>query len=384
MNINLTEQTISFEELDKLAAWIKTYPRLTKGKLTSDFEAKFSPIVEQKYSVFVNSGSSANLLMALALKESGKLKNNVVIAPAVSWVTTVTPFMQFGFDVQLCDCNLENLGLDLEALEEICIKKNPSVLITCNVLGHPNHYKQIEDICDKYDILLIEDNCESLGSKYNSRKLGNYGLMSSHSFYFGHHISTIEGGMVSTSDENFYNILLSLRSHGWNRDLTKPFIDKFSSGDSFRDMYTFYFPGLNVRSTDLNAFIGINQLKKIDEFSKIREKNFYKYKEMLSDYWYQNSDAEIISSFAYGTLVNNPKELYESLKHNNIESRPLICGNISRHPFWKKGGSDNFPNANIIHDHGIYLPNHSELDQTSIEIIADIVKKNSEPFKNVQ
>jgi len=276
---------------------------------------------------------------------------------------------------------LTNLGFNLSKLEDLCKIHNPSLIVACNVLGHPNDFNDILEICRKYDVILVEDNCESLGSMYNEKKLGSFGLMSSHSFYYGHHISTIEGGMVSTDDEEIYNLLLSMRSHGWNRDLTKNFIKKYSTNDSFRDMYTFFFPGLNVRSTDLNAFIGINQLKKIDIFSKKREENFLVYQNKLKDYWSQTSSSDLISSFAYGILVKDPKKLYEMLRKNKIESRPLICGNIARHPFWKDDNYDEFPNANIIHDYGIYLPNHSGLTSKNVEEISEYVCKYSEPIK---
>lgn len=378
--INLSEQTISIDELDSLANWIKTNPRLTKGELTEKFESNFSHYIKKKYSVFVNSGSSANLLIALSLKESKRLKNNIVIAPAVSWATTVSPFLQFGFDVHLCDCNLTNLGVDLSQLEKLCKKFNPSVIVICNVLGHPNDFIEIQQICDKHNIILVEDNCESLGSEFENKMLGSFGLLSSHSFYYGHHISTIEGGMISTDDEEVYNLLLSMRSHGWNRDITPSYKKNYSSNDSFRDIYTFYHPGLNVRSTDLNAFLGINQLKKINNFAIKRQDIFNNYKSALNEFWSQSSNSNMISSFAYGTLVKNPSTIYRNLANHGIESRPLICGNIARHPFWKKGDSANFPNANIVHDFGIYLPIHTEMNYSDVQFIANTFKSNAIPY----
>jgi len=376
--INLSEQTIDNEELIALANWIKTNPKLTKGELTKKFESEFSGYIDKSNSVFVNSGSSANLLMAHVLKESGRLKNNIIIAPSVSWVTTVAPFMQLNYDVHLCDCNLINLGLDLNEFENLCRKLKPSVVITCNVLGHANDYDEILSICKKYDVILIEDNCESLGSTYKNKKLGSIGLMSSHSFYYGHHISTIEGGMVSTNDDELFNLMLSIRSHGWNRDMTDEYKKKYSSDDSFRDMYTFYFAGLNIRSTDLSAFIGLSQIKKIDYFRDIRESNFKKYQEQLNGFWSQKSNNNsTISSFAYGTLVKNPSELYKYLSEDGIDSRPLICGNIARHPFWKSVNTRKYPNSDVIHNHGIYLPNHSEITHDDIMYISKVVKKYS-------
>ena len=179
---------------------------------------KILKFLNTKFSVFVNSGSSANLLIAQALLEGNYLKNKVVVLPAVSWATSVSPFLHLGSKVILCDCDKNDIGLSVRNLETIFKKFNPGLVVVVNVLGHSNNFKKIFNIKKKYNFKLIEDNCESLGSRFKNKNLGTFGIASSHSFYYGHHISTIEGGMVSTSDRNFYNILLAIRSHGWARD----------------------------------------------------------------------------------------------------------------------------------------------------------------------
>jgi len=375
--IKLAEDTIDTEELNLLSNWILEGNQLTKGQLTSKFEKKFSEYIGSKYSIFVNSGSSANLLMIYGMMQSGRLKNNIAIAPAVSWVTTVSPFLQLGFDTKLCDCNPNNLGMDINHLEKLCSDFNPSILIMCDVLGHANDFDEIERICEKYGVIILEDSCEALGSEYCNQKLGTLGIAGSFSFYYGHHISTIEGGMVVTDDKELFNIMKSIRSHGWSRDLESTDVEKLRNThniDEFRNFYTFYYPGFNLRSTDLSAFLGILQLQKIEKIVKKRMQNFYKYKELLPDFWCQESNTNIISSFAYGTFVENRLELSQFLKRNSIESRPLICGNIARHPFWT-GEKNGLKNADLVHDNGIYLPNHLNLEFKDITKITNCLKE---------
>ena len=187
--IKLANDTISNKDVDNLIKWLKTYPRLTKGDMTIKFEDKWSKWIGRKYSVFVNSGSSANLAMAYVLLLQGKLKNKKVIVPNVSWVTTVTPFMQLGFDPILCDTDKETLGVDVEYLEELFKKHKPSILVIVHVLAFPNKMKEIMNLCEKYGVILLEDSCESMGSTYGDKMTGQFGLMSTFSMYFAHHFS---------------------------------------------------------------------------------------------------------------------------------------------------------------------------------------------------
>ena len=278
--IDLVKDTIDTQDIEKLIDWLRTNPRLTKGQLNVEFEKKWSEWLGVKYSVFVNSGSSANLAAVYSLLLSGKLKNNKIVVPAVSWVTTVTPAVQLGMTPIMCECDEDNLGLNIDYLKKIIEEENPAAIILVHVLGFPNHMNEIMELCNQHDILLIEDTCESTGSLYDGKKLGTFGDLSTFSFYFGHHMSTIEGGMVSTNSEELYHILLSIRSHGWDRDLPiekqKQLREKYGIGD-FRALYTFYYPGFNLRATDLQAFIGLQQLEKLDTIVYNRNKNYLKY-----------------------------------------------------------------------------------------------------------
>jgi CDP-6-deoxy-D-xylo-4-hexulose-3-dehydrase len=384
--IKLAENTITSGELEALAQWIPQTQQLTKGPLVVAFEKKFAAYVGTDYCVMVNSGSSANLLMAYALLEGGYLKNKKVIVPAISWITTLAPFLQFGFEISLCDSNTSNLGVDLTHLEQLFKTEKPALLIIVHVLAHLNDVAEIKILCNKYDVLLIEDSCEALGTKHtDGRMAGNLSKAGSFSFYYGHHISTIEGGAVTTNDRNLYNIMLSIRSHGWSRDvdplLKQQWKEEFDIDDA-REFYTFYYPGFNLRSTDLNAFLGISQLDAMEQIVTSRARNYELYKKHLEDiFWVQVSKHETLSSFAFGTLVENRQEVFHYLKKHNIEVRPLICGSMGRQPFWiKRYGVTHLPNADRVHDYGIYLPNHIYLSNEDIKFVCDRFREIAIPI----
>ena len=383
--IKLAEDTISKEELDALAEWIKGGSQLTKGPLTREFEKHFAAFVGSKYAVMVNSGSSANLLMAYSLLSAGYLKIKKVVVPAVSWITTLAPFIQLGFECCLCDADPNNLGLNVKHLEELCEKHKPSLIILVHVLGHLNNMAEINRICKKYEVLLIEDACEALGTTYNGKQAGNMTLCGSFSFYYGHHISTIEGGAVITNDRSLYNVMMSIRSHGWARDIEEDIHEKWKSGfniDDFREFYSFYHFGYNLRSSDLNAFLGITQVKKLNLIVKRRQENYLWYKKYLGEKFYcQESDYDVLSSFAYSTFVKNRLEVYHHLINSGIEIRPLICGSMGRQPAWiKKYGELTLPMADIVHDYGLYLPNHLRITEEKIKYICDKLKEVAIPI----
>jgi CDP-6-deoxy-D-xylo-4-hexulose-3-dehydrase len=342
--IDLVEDTIDNYDIDKLINWLEKYPRLTKGPVTIEFEKKWSEWLGCKYSVFVNSGSSANLMMLYCLKILNKLKNNKICVPSLCWATDLAPVLQFDMLPLLIDCNLENLSVDLNHLEETFIKESPSVLLLVSILGLSPDMDKIVELCNKYDVILLEDNCESQGTKYKGKKLGNFGLMSSFSTYFGHTMSTIEGGVITTNDEDIYHTLLQLRSHGWDRDLPIEKQKELRSTwnvDEFSALYTFYIPGLNLRSTDLQAFLGIIQLDKVDGMIKNRYENFLYFKSKLKGkIWFPNDiDDSYTSNFAIPIITKNKEDkqnLIKELTKNNIVCRPLISGSMGTQPFYKK------------------------------------------------
>jgi CDP-6-deoxy-D-xylo-4-hexulose-3-dehydrase len=378
--IKLVEDTIDKKDINSLIEWLKTNPKLTKGDLTIEFEKKWSEYLGVKYSVFINSGSSANLAMIYSLILSNRLKNKKIIVPSVSWVTTVTPAIQFGLEPIMCDCDKDNLGLDIDHFRQLVKEHNPSSVIIVHVLGIPNQMDEILKICKENDIILLEDSCESIGSEYDGKKIGSLGDMSSFSFYYGHHISTIEGGMVSTNDKELYKLLLSIRSHGWDRDLPedeKKLLREKYGVDDFRALYTFYYPGFNLRSTDLQAFLGLNQLEKVESIVEKRNKNFTIYNDNLPDTIWKIKPpvGSFVSNFAYPLITDKINELVAELTKNEIECRPLICGSMNEQPFWyERFGKVELKNSLIVHKNGLYLPNNPDLPEENIIKICNIIK----------
>ncbi len=383
--INLVEDTITREDISSLISWLSDYPQLTKGPKTIEFEKNWSEWLGSKYAVFVNSGSSANLLMVYALKYLNLLKNKKVCVPSLSWATDLAPILQFDLEPILVDCNLNNLSVDLNHLEKIFKEERPSALILVSVLGLSPEMDKIVSLCEQYDVILLEDNCESQGTAYKGKKLGNFGLMSSFSTFFGHTMSTIEGGVITTNDEKIYNTLLQLRSHGWSRDLPVSEQKKLQEEwncDDFANLYTFFIPGFNLRSTDLQAQIGINQLAKIDDIIAKRNNNFKIYQKNLnSEVWFpKETENSYTANFAIPVLTSTPeskKTLIEELINNGIACRPLISGSMGTQPFYKKVyGELKLPNSTTVDNCGIYVPNHPNLQEQEINLICDIIIKN--------
>ena len=381
--IKLVNDTIDNKDIDTLIEWLKTYPRLTKGQLTLDLEQKWSEWLGTKYSIFCNSGSSANLLMLWALVEAGRIsKDAKVIVPSVAWATDLAPVMQLGMTPILCDSNMNDLSVDIEHLEKLFQETKPDVLLLVSVLGLVPDMHQIVRLCKMYDVILLEDTCESMGSKYQGEKLGTYGLMSSFSTYFGHHISTIEGGFVSTDDEELYEVLKSIRSHGWDRDASLKYSEqlrnKWNTSD-FDSLYTFYHSGFNLRSTDLQAFIGLGQIDKLDSICNKRNKNFRIYQKELADFTpiIDPSYDCFISNFAYPVVHENRNAIVAKMKEENIEVRPMICGSMGTQPFYvKKYGECKLKKASEIDKYGFYIPNNPHLTHDNLVFISKIV--NSE------
>ena len=277
--IRLVEDTIDEKDIGKLIQWLKTYPRLTKGPKTVEFEKAWAEYLGTKESVFVNSGSSANLVMLQVLLETGRInKGDSVVVPALAWATDLSPVVQLGLKPVLCDCNLEDLSVDLDHLEDLAYE-NPDIkaIMFVSVLGLVPNMDRLLQICNDHSIFLLEDSCESFGSQYKGRNLGTFGLMSTFSTYFGHHLSTIEGGILATNDVDIAAAARCIRNHGWDRDYPeekrKELREQWGVSE-FDSLYTFYMHGFNVRSTDLQAFIGIGQLDKADDVNTKREANF--------------------------------------------------------------------------------------------------------------
>lgn len=323
--------------------------------------------------------------MFYTLLISGVLKNTKVIVPSVGWVTTIAPAIQFGFEPIMCEADPDTYGLDLRHLEELLKEHNPSTVIMVQVLGVPHKMDQLLALKEKYGFILLEDACAAMGASYHGTNVGAFGDMASFSFYFGHQLSTIEGGMVSTNNKKFNDILLQLRSHGWSKDLDAETHDAYVKQydiDDFHSPFVFYEPGFNLRSTDLNAFIGIRQLDKMEWLIQRRNENHARYAHHLKGHleFQQPPSNSVICSIHFGALAKNGEErkkIVDALEENGIETRIFSAGNLGLHPFWmNRYGKQSFPMADHIHHTGFFLPNSPSLSISDIDFISGVVLKS--------
>lgn len=378
----LAKETIDTKDVHALIEWLKSEPRLTKGNLTLEFEEKWAKYVGTKYSVFCNSGSSANLLMAYVAKCQNP-RNLKVVVPSVGWVTTVSPFIQFGFEPIMVGADERTFGIDLDDLEKVCKEHNPATVIFVQVLGVPHYRDKIEELSKKYDFTILEDACAALGAKYSDgRKVGTVGKMSSFSFYFGHQLSTIEGGMVNTDDFETYQLLLMLRSHGWGKDLTQESYDSLVNEhgiDDFHKPFTFFVPGFNLRATDLQAFIGIRQVEKADWISQRRHENHVRYAKNLEGHVeFQKWDDNFPVSISFGALASSKDQrtkIVKALVDAGIETRIFSAGNLGKHPFWCEAYGEFSQNmSDRIHTCGFFVPNYPELSLEEVDHVSSVIK----------
>ena len=341
----------------------------TMGSRVAEFEAAFARYLGAEHCVMVNSGSSANLLMVAALfyrKKNPLKRGDEVIVPAVSWATTYYPLYQYGLHIKFVDIDRETLNFDLNALES-AITSRTRMIFAVNLLGNANDYDAIERLRDGRDIILLEDNCESLGGEWKGRKLGTLGVAGSFSTYYSHHMSTVEGGMIATSDEELYHILLSLRSHGWTRHL--PLKNKVcrKSTDSFDESFRFVLPGYNVRPTEIAGAVGVEQLRKLPGFIDERRKNAECFLRLFGSDPRFAVQRELGRSswFGFSLLIRDPslsrKEVIDRLSEADIDTRPIVAGNFARKEVIKWFDCevpDSLPNADDVDAHGFFVGNH--------------------------
>ena len=379
----LAKETINNEDINILCDWLKSYPRLTKGQLTWEVEEAWSQYIGTKHAVFNNSGSSANLLMVYAAIMTGRIKNKKIVVPSVGWVTTIAPAIQFGLEPIMVGADPKTFGIDLDQLEAVCEKERPDAVIYVQVLGVPHYRERLLALKSKYGFTLLEDACAALGASYSDGQMvGTIGDMSSFSFYFGHQLSTIEGGMVNTSDKELYETLLMLRSHGWGKDLPEDSYNKLieeNDVDDFHKPFTFFIAGFNLRSTDLQAFLGLRQIKKANWVSVRRNENHLLYAKLLEGYvQFQDWRGHNPVSISFGALANNKehrKEIVTRLVESGIETRIFSAGNLGRHPFWtKRYGQFEDEMSDRIHSCGFFVPNYPELTEDEVRFICKIIK----------
>jgi len=381
--IRLADDNNDLDELRQLSEWIAQGKQLTMGPLVYEFEKKAEEVFKG-HATLVSSGSAALMLAVYSLMQLDRLRNNTIVVPAISWATTVSPAIQFGLQPILCDCDNNSLSLDIDQFETLCRKYRPAAAIVVHVLGHAANMAELLFLCERYGVLLIEDCCESMGTVIDGRPVGSFGALSCFSMYYGHQLSSIEGGIIVTKDGELNDVVRSLRAHGWARDIdpgTRHTWEGQFNIDEFQSYYTFYHPGFNCRPNELNAFLALSQLRNLDKVIDRRQHIFELYKQRLGvDYWAQSSCSEKVSSFAYGTLVENRLDVFKTLRDNFIESRPIIAGNVGRQPFWvKRFGETRLKNADIVHDHGIYLPIHSNLKDEDVCYVTKVFSQAATP-----
>ena len=372
--ISLIKSTFYKEEevTRDLINFLREAKKLSMGEQCLLFEKKLASWQGRKESVLVNSGSSANLALLQALLNLGRLKRGDRVGfSSLTWATNVMPIIQLGLIPVPIDVEIETLNVSskklLDVTEEVFGSKIQCLFIT-NLLGLCDDLDVIKEICDKQGIILIEDNCESMGSVYQGVNLGNFGIASTFSFYVGHHLSTIEGGAVMTNDRQLADMLRMVIAHGWKRDIDVKL--------DFYERYTFYDLGYNLRPTEITGLLGVVGIKHLDEIVSRREANAnllsFIY-DSLRVYKLRSSHLDRYSSFSTPIVCKTEADKLKIVKkcdQLDIESRPIVGGNITQQPFFKKYvGEISCPNAEIIHRNGLYVANNPELDVEEIETI---------------
>jgi len=367
-NYPLATSTWDNKELQAIQSVIDS-DNYTMGNSVKQFEKDFTKFINRKYCVMVGSGSAANLIATAALfytKNPLLKRGDEVIVPAVSWSTTYFPLQQYGLRLKFVDIDLFTLNYDLGALESAITEKTKMIMVV-NVLGNPNNFDVIDNFIKDKNIFILEDNCESMGAEYNGRQTGTFGIMGTFSTFFSHHMATMEGGFVTTDDEELYHILLSLREHGWTRNLPEENCVSNKSNDWFEESFRFVLPGYNVRPVEMSGAIGIEQLKKLPSFIKQRRENAKLFVELFKD----NPDfiiqKNIDNSSWFGfSLIIKPssnlkrKDVINKLQENKIDCRPIITGNFTKNEvmrFFDYEIHQDLVNADYLDKHGFFVGN---------------------------
>jgi CDP-6-deoxy-D-xylo-4-hexulose-3-dehydrase len=347
----------------------------TMGEGVKQFEDDFSNFVNSKYAVMVNSGSSANLIAVAAMfyTKNPKLKRgDEVIVPAVSWSTTYYPLYQYGLKLKFVDVDLHTLNFDLDQLK-LAVTDNTKMILAVNLLGNPNNFDAINEIIGSKEIILMEDNCESMGAEFKGKQTGTFGLVGTFSTFFSHHMATMEGGLIVTDDEEMYHVMVCLRAHGWTRHLPKENQISNKSDNWFEESFRFLLPGYNVRPVEMSGVIGVEQLKKLPSFLKQRRKNAELFISLFADNkdFYIQKDIDKSSWFGFSFIIKpesnlNRLDIVKKLEENNIDCRPIVTGDFTKNEVLKYFDCEIFgemKNAQYLDKNGFFVGNH-QIDLT--------------------
>jgi CDP-6-deoxy-D-xylo-4-hexulose-3-dehydrase len=373
------------DELNAMQRVIKS-GNFTMGQEVREFERKFADFFGTKFAVMSNSGSSANLLAMAAIrysKEYGKDQRDEVIVPAVSWSTTYYPITQLGYKLRFVDVDLNSLNATAAAIQA-AINSRTAGIFAVNLLGNPSDLEAISKLAREAGIFILEDNCESMGAKVGARFSGTFGQIGTFSSFFSHHISTMEGGLSVTDDEELAQLMTSLRAHGWTRELPETNHVHDKTGEKFDDLFRFVLPGYNLRPLELSGAIGIEQLKKLPAINNQRRLNaeFFKSRIVFEDILIQeefgNSSWFGFSLILTGKLSGMRSELVSHLTSKGIESRPIVAGNFTRNPVMKHLDHvklEPLPNADKIHVDGLFVGNSQEDLSKEISILETALRE---------
>ncbi len=373
MEYKLASSTWDQKELEAIQSVIDS-DMYSMGQRVKEYETKFASYFDSRFGIMTSSGSTANLLMIASMfytkdKNRRLQRGDEIIVPAVSWSTTYFPLQQFGLRVKFVDIDKETLNIDLKSLRNAVSEKTKAILLV-NLLGNPNDFTEIRSIVGSREITLLEDNCESLGASYGEKFTGTFGLMGTFSSFFSHHISTMEGGMILTDDEEIYHILLSIRAHGWTRDLPKKnWVTGLKSEDEFEESFKFVLPGYNVRPLEMSGAIGCEQLKKLPGFLAQRRKNAECFVSLFGNRPFISIQREISSSswFGFSLVLSEDSpltrtQLVSVLNKNNIQCRPIVTGNFLKNDevlaFFDFEVHGEITNARHIDENGLFVGNH--------------------------
>ena len=387
--ISIADPTYGFAEVNEvidslLSTWV------TMGKKVKKFENNFARYIGSKYSVMVNSGSSANLL-ALSILTNPKFSNRIkvgseVLTPAVTWATTLFPIVNVSLVPSIIDVDLENFNLDVDKLRKSITKKTKAIMLV-HLLGNPANMKEIIDIAKEYDLFVIEDSCEAHGAEFNNKKVGSFGDISTFSFYLSHHISTIEGGMLLTKNEEIFELAKTMRIFGSIRDQkNKKQIAK--KNPELDTRFLFDSSGFNFRPTEIQGAFGIHQIKKLEKFIKIRSNNanfLNKKLAKFSNYLLFHSERPNTRHvwFAYPITVRSSSpfsrnQLVNFLEKKNIETRPIMAGDITQQPVMKlikKKINKPLTNSKFIHSNSFFIGVHQGIGKIQRDYVVSVFEE---------
>lgn len=388
--IPLMKNAFSHEHETKvaLAEFILRANRLSMEATCAEFEKAFAAFHGRREAILFNSGGSANLAILQALRNMGVLKAGAKVGfSALTWSTNVMPIIQMGMVPVPVDCNPGTLNSMKADLEDRCAEVNLDAFFLTNALGFAGNLDHIRDFCGDKGIVLLEDNCEALGTQLPAGRTGNFGLASSFSFFVAHHMSTIEGGMACTDDADHAEMLRIVRANGWDRNLTATQKHKWRKRhgvhSEFDANYTFYDLGFNLRPTEITGFLGLKQLEYLPENIKTREHNYLRLEQQQKLnpdlITLDHAHIEVLSAFAFPVICQTPElrtRYMEQFSGAGVEIRPMIAGNMQRQPFYHKYVKETYPlnGTDFIHDCGFYFGNYPELSEQDLETLGGCLR----------